>query len=1251
MPKEYLYCAQCQNRLSNDDFARCFEIRGRLVCDGCVTEAMAPLSMKEQEEILLMISEARDHPPAVPRQEPLRLSTGRTSQRLRAVQAPLAVRPSYAPSAPPLPPRPNTPWGAILTLVVLLILAGGVVVAVYQPKTDPAPVARKPEATRPPKPPKPPKPPAVKKPVAAPPTATPAVDPLEKARAYARENPADLGGQNAEWRRALLAVDGSPAAETARVEFEAFRKTLLAGVAEQLAAVDRETAPLAAKEEFRKALALLEEARARHALVEWTQGVDTRTRDLGAATWKAFQPLRDKALDARRRNAAAEIAALKDRVSAWGLESFVKEFDRAMAGPLDAAPPPPPVDTGELSPELKAYRAAWEKAVEPATTRQYAAAVAALEKAPAAGDAAAEAKADLEALKAAAEAVDGARKILAAWPRGSRVALEILGELLDVEKVNEPFVRAVDDGVELLRGGAPAFVDYQDVAARSLGSLWRGRPGATEGDRRTAAVLCLLEGDTEGARRHLEGPSDAIPARYWQRSARLAETRSNPTTEGYRRETAARKLWFAAAREGTSTKTRAAAVAKYRSLLNDHAASELVQTRRERIVARRDAGREYVFGGEDLEGAGTLKLSRHVKAGACWISMADSAATAGPLNYVEFSFYALPDAAYRAWVYVGGCCQETFAFSLQTTDQTVMDPATKTPLQAEPGGGAALPVKHSISFLKPKHEGHGGPKEAKRWEWVALPLPKYSAGGVKTVRLLTDQKGFGAGFAVVSATRTGPPGDAEMKTWVRSEVAEEPGAEAPAEKDPALVGHWKLDEAAGAVASDASGGDHAAILAGGATGGPGRLGGGLLLDGKDAHAAIPNGGALDRLQAGSYTISAWFKPASRPQGKSPSDNDAFYAIVMKTGLHEGLKYGADQRFAMDHWLADDTGAAAVSGTAFPPGVWYHVAGVVSRPEGLVRVYVNGRQEGTNTWAPATAPRDYGPATWKIGIGAPGAAQFRWAADGTVDDVRLFSRALNINEIKGLAGGSAGVLPSIAINSPGPGETYEAGSTIPLGATVAGIDKVSRIDFLLGGTVVGSDTAAPWSATWAKVPSGIYTLTARATLPDRNAPPIFSKPLTVRVGDVTLHRAINLGSPQRASIDGIPFEPGSGAPNLTFNGERLEKRDVELLPPADSAQALMLRSSLSYRDGVVATLGKVPNGSYQVYAYVWEDNENAVFDILLEDRVVQARYASGPAGTWAKLGPWTVDVTDGSLKLSVKGGPANFSGLEVWKVAR
>ena len=75
---------------------------------------------------------------------------------------------------------------------------------------------------------------------------------------------------------------------------------------------------------------------------------------------------------------------------------------------------------------------------------------------------------------------------------------------------------------------------------------------------------------------------------------------------------------------------------------------------------------------------------------------------------------------------------------------------------------------------------------------------------------------------------------------------------------------------------------------------------------------------------------------------------------------------------------------------------------------------------------------------------------------------------------------------------------------------------------------------------------------------------------------------------------------------------------------------------------------IPQGTYAVYAYVWEDNNPETFSISLEERVVARDYYSGVQGEWHRVGPWIVAVTDGRLEITSAGGAANFSGIEVWK---
>jgi hypothetical protein len=171
--------------------------------------------------------------------------------------------------------------------------------------------------------------------------------------------------------------------------------------------------------------------------------------------------------------------------------------------------------------------------------------------------------------------------------------------------------------------------------------------------------------------------------------------------------------------------------------------------------------------------------------------------------------------------------------------------------------------------------------------------------------------------------------------------------------------------------------------------------------------------------------------------------------------------------------------------------------------------------------------------------------------------------------------------------------------------------------------------------------------ARGT--DKSGAVIHSPPVTFRVGNVILYRAVNLGGGQ-TSIDGVPYE-ANGGKWLKANGVASERKDVDLVPPADAPRAAVIRTSVAAKEGTSVTLENVPAGTYQVYLWVWEDNDSQTYDIFLAGKLVQAKYQSGAAGTWAKLGPWVLDHAAGDLALSAKGGTACFSGVEVWRVTR
>jgi hypothetical protein len=93
----------------------------------------------------------------------------------------------------------------------------------------------------------------------------------------------------------------------------------------------------------------------------------------------------------------------------------------------------------------------------------------------------------------------------------------------------------------------------------------------------------------------------------------------------------------------------------------------------------------------------------------------------------------------------------------------------------------------------------------------------------------------------------------------------------------------------------------------------------------------------------------------------------------------------------------------------------------------------------------------------------------------------------------------------------------------------------------------------------------------------------------------------------------------------------------------------MRSFFWYQPNV--TINAVPAGTYQVWVYVFEDNNPVTYSILLEGAVVQTNYNSGSAGTWRKLGPFAATINDGNINVRSTSIDANFSGVEIWRAGQ
>ena len=71
-------------------------------------------------------------------------------------------------------------------------------------------------------------------------------------------------------------------------------------------------------------------------------------------------------------------------------------------------------------------------------------------------------------------------------------------------------------------------------------------------------------------------------------------------------------------------------------------------------------------------------------------------------------------------------------------------------------------------------------------------------------------------------------------------------------------------------------------------------------------------------------------------------------------------------------------------------------------------------------------------------------------------------------------------PTVAITTPSPGATFPASSSIAVTAAASDPDGVvNSVQFFANGSLIGTSTAAPFTATWPNVAAGTYSLTAVA----------------------------------------------------------------------------------------------------------------------------------------------------------------------------
>jgi hypothetical protein len=206
------------------------------------------------------------------------------------------------------------------------------------------------------------------------------------------------------------------------------------------------------------------------------------------------------------------------------------------------------------------------------------------------------------------------------------------------------------------------------------------------------------------------------------------------------------------------------------------------------------------------------------------------------------------------------------------------------------------------------------------------------------------------------------------------------------------VAHWKFDETRGATARNAvEGGADAVLENGAAFTSSGAVTGGLRLDGVDDVAST--GGPLLRTDQ-SFSVAA--------QVRLDRADDGTYTVLSQDGericsfclQYQNRKWvfvfpQSDADNPTGHnWVGTSTGPSA--------GVWTHLAGTYDMGEKKIRLYVDGELIGETTRVTPWQARNAFRIGQAIARGAP-VGRF----PGTIDEVRVYSRAISQDEVRGL----------------------------------------------------------------------------------------------------------------------------------------------------------------------------------------------------------------------------------------------------------
>lgn len=211
-----------------------------------------------------------------------------------------------------------------------------------------------------------------------------------------------------------------------------------------------------------------------------------------------------------------------------------------------------------------------------------------------------------------------------------------------------------------------------------------------------------------------------------------------------------------------------------------------------------------------------------------------------------------------------------------------------------------------------------------------------------------------------------------------------------------LVGYWRLNDTNTTTASDSSGNGNSGTLTNGASWTSGKYGGAVGLDGVNDYVSIRNSSSL---QPANVTVAAWFN-ASSLVGRTvvstpyngPPWTSPYVSWMIRINSSTNLEFDVGNGTTYSGW--------AIAVSALQTGQWYHVA--LTYNGTTLTAYLNGVSLGTRT--NVTGPVGYGNRPVLLGADYGASPAYDYFS-GTLDDVRVYNRALSAAEIAAVKNGA------------------------------------------------------------------------------------------------------------------------------------------------------------------------------------------------------------------------------------------------------